>query len=90
MQNPKEISSPLDTVVNDVKSYFTKHTSISVDSLGSLDEDLKYQGLDSLQLIRIVIWIEEQTDKSVSVEKLFCGDELSIMSISEYIHSNIQ
>lgn len=77
----------LDSVERSICKYLEQNSSVSLSSLSDVEEDLSNHGLDSLQLIQLVIWIEGVTGKPVEIEALFSNSVFSIASISQYVRA---
>jgi acyl carrier protein len=79
----------LDPVSASVCQYLQENSSIAISSLQALEDDLGEHGLDSLQLIQLVIWIEDRIGKPVEIGSLFDNAAFSVSSIAQYIRSQI-
>lgn len=77
----------IDSIERRVCDYLERHSSISSSTLNNINESISEQQIDSLQLIQMVIWIEEITEKPVEIDALFSNENLTISSIADYIRS---
>ena len=77
-----------DDISRRVIGYIEANSSIVINQEDGLDVNLDKYGMDSLQLIQLVLWIEGEVGKPVDIDGLFMSDEFSIRSISQYIERN--
>ena len=67
-----------------VVNYLTQKVSIPADT--AVDEPLmKQAGVDSLQLIELIIWIEKETNRPVEMEELLSDNDITIDGMVKYI-----
>lgn len=81
-----EAGTDLGEIRQAVARYLSARTALDLSRLKGDERLLQRALIDSLQLIELIIWIEDQTDEPVETERLLVQDDLTIDAIARYIH----
>jgi acyl carrier protein len=71
-----------------VLDYLTHHTSIQMIEVHDDTLLMEQAGVDSLQLIELILWVETETGRPVEMEQLLVNNDISVRSISNYLMAN--
>ena len=70
---------------NKVTSYLLKNFSITLNEITDNELLIKNAGLNSLELIELIIWIEKETNCPVEMDELLFNNDITINGIINYI-----
>jgi acyl carrier protein len=80
------VATDNETLHAQFRAFFSEKLSVEV---SSVDTDLVQTGiLDSLALVELLTYIEEEFEAEISLEDIGIEDFLSIAKIAEYVHAH--
>jgi len=77
----------MDVIKEKVYSFLSTRTTVNCHNIKSDTNLFEFGIIDSLQLIELIIWIENETNRPVNIELIFIKNAISIDSIINYVES---
>ena len=73
------------SVRESILAHLRSKTAVDIATLNEEQPLVAGALLDSLQLIELIIWIEEQTGEAIEPDELMVDDDVSVSAIERYV-----